>query len=101
MRAIDELGYKIPSPIQSQTLPLLLAEQTDFVGLAGTGTGKTAAFAIPMIERIKPDTKAVQSIVLCPTRELAMQVAGQIDLLGKYKRVRTVTVYGGSSFADQ
>lgn len=101
LRAINELGFTTPSPIQSQALPLLLAEPTDFLGLAGTGTGKTAAFAIPMIERINSEIKAVQGIVLCPTRELAMQVAGQIDLLGKFKRVRTVTVYGGSSFSEQ
>ncbi len=101
LRAIKALGYETPTPIQQQALPLLLAENTDFVGLAGTGTGKTAAFGIPLLERIDAKKRTIQSVVLCPTRELAMQVAGQIDLLGRFKGVRTVTVYGGASFAEQ
>lgn len=100
-RAITELGYTKPSPIQAGALPLLLNEDTDFLGLAGTGTGKTAAFAIPMIERLIPTQKGVQALILCPTRELALQVSGQINLLGKYKNVRSVAVYGGASFGDQ
>ncbi|MBS1983676.1 MAG: DEAD/DEAH box helicase [Bdellovibrionales bacterium] len=100
-RAIAELGYEKPSPIQAQALPMLLGVDTDFLGLAATGTGKTAAFSIPMLERIDPSKKGVQALVLCPTRELALQVAGQINLLGKYKGIRTVAVYGGSSFGDQ
>ena len=101
LRAIQEMGFESPSPIQSQALPILLAGPTDFLGLAGTGTGKTAAFAIPVLEKIDPKVRAVQALILCPTRELAMQVAGQIDLLGKYKGIRTVTVYGGASYNDQ
>lgn len=100
-RAIAELGYEKPSPIQAQALPILLGEATDFMGLAGTGTGKTAAFGIPMIEGIDASKKYVQALVLCPTRELAVQVTGQINLLGKYKGVKAVPVYGGSSFGDQ
>ncbi|MES2854858.1 MAG: DEAD/DEAH box helicase [Bdellovibrionota bacterium] len=101
LRAIKEAGFETPSPIQQQALPILLGEPTDFLGLAGTGTGKTAAFALPLLEKIDPKVKGVQALVLCPTRELAMQVAGQIDLLGKYKGVKTVTVYGGASYNDQ
>ena len=101
LRAIAGLGFQTPSPIQQEALPLLLGERTDFVGLAGTGTGKTAAFAIPLLERIDPSVKAVQALILCPTRELAMQVAEQVSLLGRYKRVRTAVIYGGSSYADQ
>jgi ATP-dependent RNA helicase DeaD len=101
LRAIEGIGFETPSPIQQQALPILLGERTDFMGLAGTGTGKTAAFSIPLLERINSKVKAVQALILCPTRELAMQVAGQIDLLGKYKGVRTVTVYGGASYSDQ
>ena len=101
LRAIKALGFETPSPIQQQALPLLLAEPTDFVGLAGTGTGKTAAFSIPLLEKIDPKKRVIQAVVLCPTRELAMQVAGQIDLLGRFKGVRSVTVYGGASFAEQ
>lgn len=101
-RAIKELGYETPSPIQSEAIPALLEEQaTDFLGLAGTGTGKTAAFGIPMLERLDAKKKQVQALILCPTRELAMQVSKQITLLGKYKGVRSVPIYGGASFGDQ
>jgi ATP-dependent RNA helicase DeaD len=101
MRAIDELGYEKPSPIQAEALPILLAGPTDFLGLAATGTGKTAAFAIPLLERLDPANRAVQGLILCPTRELALQVAGQINLLGKHLGVKALPVYGGSSYGDQ
>ncbi len=101
LRAISEMGFETPSPIQQQALPLLLGEPTDFLGLAGTGTGKTAAFAIPLIQRLDTKARSVQSLILCPTRELAMQVAGQISLLGKFMGVRVATVYGGAPFGDQ
>ncbi len=100
-KAILELGFEKPSPIQEQALPILLGEPTDFIGLAATGTGKTAAFGIPMLERIDGDIKGVQALILCPTRELAGQVSGQIKILGKYKGVNAVAVYGGASFGDQ
>lgn len=101
-RAIQELGYETPSPIQAEAIPLLLSEgRTDFLGLAGTGTGKTAAFGIPMLEKIDAKVRAVQSLILCPTRELAMQVSNQINLLGKFKGVKAIPVYGGASFGDQ
>lgn len=100
-RAITEQGYETPSPIQVQALPILLGENTDFIGLAGTGTGKTAAFSIPMLEKIDGKNPAVQTLILCPTRELAMQVAGQVRLLGRFKGIKTVAVYGGASFGDQ
>jgi ATP-dependent RNA helicase DeaD len=83
MKALSDLGFESPSEIQEQALPLLVGAETDFLGLAATGTGKTAAFAIPLLERIEPN-QGVQALILCPTRELAIQVAGQIDLLGKY-----------------
>ena len=101
MKAITDLGYTAPTPIQAQTLPLLLDGPTDFIGLAATGTGKTAAFAIPLLQRIDPKLKIVQGIVLCPTRELAIQVTEQINLLGKHKRIKAITIYGGASYADQ
>jgi ATP-dependent RNA helicase DeaD len=100
-RAITEMGYEKPSPIQAETLPILLGESTDFLGLAATGTGKTAAFAIPMIERLDSNVRRVQSLILCPTRELALQVCDQVAQLGKFKGVRPVAIYGGSSYADQ
>lgn len=101
MRAITDLGWETPSPIQAETLPILLGEPTDFLGLAATGTGKTAAFSIPMLERLKPEIKSVQALILCPTRELALQVAGQVDLLGKHKGISAVAIYGGAGYADQ
>jgi len=100
-RAITELGYTAPTPIQAETLPLLLGSDTDFLGLAATGTGKTAAFGIPLLERIDRNTRGVQALVLCPTRELAIQVAGQIDLLGKYIGVKALPIYGGTGYGDQ
>jgi ATP-dependent RNA helicase DeaD len=101
MRSISELGYEKPSPIQAQTLPILLGEPTDFLGLAATGTGKTAAFSIPMLERLDPSKREVQALIICPTRELALQVSGQIDLLGKYKGIRSLPIYGGSDYGSQ
>ncbi len=101
LRAISDLGFEKPSPIQAQTLPILLGEPTDFLGLAATGTGKTAAFAIPLLERIDADERGIQGLILCPTRELAMQVAGQIELLGKHKGIRALAIYGGAPYAEQ
>ena len=101
MRALEELQFTAPTPIQAETLPKLLEGDTDFLGLAATGTGKTAAFAIPLLERLDPSIRGVQALVLCPTRELAIQVAGQIDLLGKFKGVRSLPIYGGTGYSDQ
>jgi ATP-dependent RNA helicase DeaD len=101
MKAILELGYETPTPIQAETLPLLLGADTDFLGLAATGTGKTAAFGIPLLERIDQKKSGVQALILCPTRELAIQVAGQIDLLGKYIGIKSLPVYGGTGYRDQ
>ena len=100
-RAIHEMGFAEPTPIQAQALPILLAGPTDFVGMAGTGTGKTAAFGIPLIEHVDPALKKAQALVLCPTRELALQVTGQINLLGKHKGVRAIPVYGGAGYGEQ
>src|SRR3982750_2209437 len=87
LRAISELGFETPSPIQAQALPILLGEPTDFLGLAATGTGKTAAFGIPLLEKIDSRKRSVQALILCPTRELVVQTAGQLDLLGKHKGI--------------
>ncbi len=101
MRALEAMDFTSPTPIQSETLPLLLEGDTDFLGLAATGTGKTAAFSIPLLERLDASRREVQALVLCPTRELAIQVAGQIDLLGKYKGVRSLPIYGGTGYGEQ
>ncbi len=101
LRAVTELGYEKPSPIQIATLPILLNAPTDFLGLAATGTGKTAAFALPLLQRLDLRKKITQALVMVPTRELALQVSGQIDLLGKYKGVKALPVYGGSGYKNQ
>lgn len=101
MRAITDLKYETPSPIQAETLPILLGKPTDFIGLAATGTGKTAAFAIPLLERIDASLRELQALVLCPTRELALQVSGQINLLGKHLGVRALPIYGGAPYDAQ
>jgi len=101
LQAIKELGYEKPTAVQAQTLPVLLGAPTDFIGLAATGTGKTAAFGIPLLEKIDPSQEGVQGLILCPTRELALQVSGQINLLGKFSGIKAVAIYGGASFGEQ
>ncbi|RAK70298.1 DEAD/DEAH box helicase [Hymenobacter edaphi] len=100
-RAITDMGYEEASPIQTAAIPVLL-EGHDVIGQAQTGTGKTAAFSIPAIEKVDADSREVQVLVLCPTRELAVQVSGEIQKLGKYKRgLAVVPIYGGSSYDRQ
>ena len=101
-QTVRDLGYTTPTPIQAQTLPLLLApEPVDFLGLAATGTGKTLAFSIPILEKLNPESRGVQALILCPTRELAMQVSGQITALSKGRRIQVATIYGGAGYGDQ
>ena len=101
LKAVQEMGFETASPIQSQGIPLLLAGN-DVIGQAQTGTGKTAAFGIPMIEATEPFSKSVEGIILCPTRELAMQVSDEMKKLSKFKKgVFITTVYGGDSIERQ
>ncbi len=100
IRAITEMGYECPTPIQARAIPVLM-QGGDLIGIAQTGTGKTAAFALPMIERIDPTNSITQAIVLAPTRELAVQVAGGIWDLGKHTGMRVVPVYGGQPIDRQ
>jgi ATP-dependent RNA helicase DeaD len=100
-RAIADMGFTEASPIQSLSIPFLL-QGRDVIGQAQTGTGKTAAFGIPAIESIDPDVKNVQVLVMCPTRELAMQVTDEFEKLLKYSRkIKTVAIYGGQSISMQ
>jgi len=101
LKAMNEMGFNSATPIQEKALPLLLGGAQDMIGLASTGTGKTAAFGIPLIENIDASLKSTQGLVLSPTRELALQVADQLQKLGKYKNIRVVTIYGGSSYRTQ
>ena len=99
--AVKEMGFEFASPIQSEAIPFLM-EGRDVIGQAQTGTGKTAAFGIPMIEHIVPFEKYVQAIILCPTRELALQVTEEMKKLSKFtKGVWVTTVYGGDSIERQ
>jgi ATP-dependent RNA helicase DeaD len=101
MQAVDELGYEAPTPIQIKTIPLLL-EGRDVIGQAQTGTGKTAAFALPILEKLDLSQKSVQALVLTPTRELGIQVAEAFHAYGKHLgNVRTLPVYGGQSIQAQ
>jgi ATP-dependent RNA helicase DeaD len=100
-RAVEEMGFASPTPIQQQTIPLLMEGATDFLGLASTGTGKTAAFAIPLLEQLDPSIRDVQALILCPTRELARQVTEQINLLARYKKTKAIAIYGGSDYSGQ
>ena len=100
LRSIEELGFVSLFPIQAQAIIPLL-EGKDVIGQAQTGTGKTAAFGIPMIERLNREIRGVQGLVLAPTRELAVQVADAIAKLGKYARIKVLPVYGGESINKQ
>lgn len=100
-RAIEDLGYEQASPIQAKAIPAVLSG-IDVIGQAQTGTGKTAAFGIPLLQRIDPNNKNLQAIVLCPTRELAIQVSEELRKLAKYLQgVKTLPVYGGQPIDRQ
>ena len=102
IQATDELGYVNPTPIQEQAIPVLLSGTKDFIGLAQTGTGKTAAFGLPLLHIIDAAAKHPQALVVCPTRELCLQIVKEIELFKKYiKGVSVVAVYGGTSIGLQ
>ena len=102
MRVLPEMGFEKPSPIQEQAIPLLNLKKQDFIGLAQTGTGKTAAFGLPLLDWINSDQKETQALVLAPTRELGQQIASQLALFAKYlPNIQTQAVYGGASIVLQ
>ena len=101
-RAIEEMGYEQPMPVQEEVIPYLLGENNDVVALAQTGTGKTAAFGLPLIQQINVNNRIPQSLILCPTRELCLQIAGDLNDYSKYiDGLRVLPVYGGSSIESQ
>jgi len=100
LQAVKDVGYESPSPIQAETIPAMLAG-SDVVGLAQTGTGKTAAFAIPILSKIDTSSRTTQALVLAPTRELALQVAEAFSRYGAHLNVNVLPVYGGSSYGPQ
>lgn len=100
LKAVEDMGFEATTPIQEQIIPLAM-QGIDLIGQAQTGTGKTAAFAIPLINKIDEQGPGVQSLILAPTRELAIQVSEEINRLAKYKRVQAVPVYGGEDINKQ
>nr|WP_294791632.1 DEAD/DEAH box helicase [uncultured Mucilaginibacter sp.] len=102
VNAISELGFENPTPIQEQSIPVLLTGSNDFVGLAQTGTGKTAAFGLPLLELLDFEENHPQALILCPTRELCLQITNDIKNYAKnMNNVHVVAVYGGASISDQ
>lgn len=102
LEAITELGFTTPTAIQEKAIPVLLEGRSDFVGLAQTGTGKTAAFGLPLLQLIEPDEKIPQALILSPTRELGIQIADDLKIFSKnILNLNVVNVYGGASIEDQ
>ena len=100
--SLVDLGYKTPSEIQQKTIPQMLSESSDLKAFAQTGTGKTAAFSLPIIELLEEENRNIQAIILSPTRELAVQIGENIKLFCKYlKSIQVLTVYGGSNIENQ
>ncbi|MHA1879782.1 MAG: DEAD/DEAH box helicase [Candidatus Heimdallarchaeota archaeon] len=102
MKGLTSLGFQEPTPVQAQIIPLMLERQVDLVGLAQTGTGKTAALGIPLIQRTNTKSRQTQGLVLCPTRELCVQVARDLEAYSRHvEGLRTLAVYGGASIEQQ
>src|SRR6478609_9319410 len=102
LKAVSELGFEEPTTIQEKAIPVLLSGTIDLIGLAQTGTGKTAAFSLPLLQLIDEEKKYPQALVVCPTRELCMQIVSEIELFKKHIRgVHVLAVYGGTSIGMQ
>ncbi|MDX1604200.1 MAG: DEAD/DEAH box helicase, partial [Salinimicrobium sediminis] len=102
LQAIKDMGFESPSEVQEKAIPILLQEDTDMVALAQTGTGKTAAFGFPLIQKIDVNSRKTQGLILSPTRELCLQITNELKNYSKYfKGLNTVAIYGGASITDQ
>jgi ATP-dependent RNA helicase DeaD len=102
LQAIQDLGFEKPTPVQSRVIPVLLEGARDLVALAQTGTGKTAAYGLPLLQLTDPGTPATQALILCPTRELCLQIAKDLHAYAKHTRgIRVAAVYGGASIGEQ
>ncbi|PWL23454.1 MAG: ATP-dependent RNA helicase [Fluviicola sp. XM-24bin1] len=101
LKSLKTLGFETPTPIQQEAIPHLLKEESDFVGLAQTGTGKTAAFGLPLVSKVEEGRKRPQGLVICPTRELCLQISKDIQNFSKDVDVNTVAVYGGTDIVRQ
>ena len=103
LKVLEEMGFTTPTPIQEKSIPILLKEgKSDFIGLAQTGTGKTAAFGLPLIDLVDSENKATQALIMAPTRELGQQTAKQlVDFSSNYKELNVEVVYGGAAITNQ
>lgn len=102
VESVQQIGFETPTPIQEQAIPVLLAGNRDFVGLAQTGTGKTAAFGLPLLELVSDESQKTQALVLAPTRELGLQITSDLENFSeKFKSFNIVAVYGGASISEQ
>src|SRR5690606_19171075 len=102
LQAITDMGFETPSDVQAKAIPILLEKETDLVALAQTGTGKTAAFGFPMLQKIQIDSRTTQGLILSPTRELCLQITNELKQYGKYcKGLNVVAIYGGASITEQ
>lgn len=102
LQAVAGMGFTEPTAIQAQSIPVLLQGEKDFLGLAQTGTGKTAAFGLPLLQLIDPGKKYPQALIVCPTRELCMQITHELDLFKQHKKgIQVTAVYGGASISTQ
>lgn len=101
LKSLTELGFEAPTPIQEQAIPYLLGENCDFVGLAQTGTGKTAAFGLPLINNIDNKARLPQGVIICPTRELCLQITKDLNVFAKYLDSNITAVYGGTDIRTQ
>ncbi len=102
VNAVTDMGFETPSEIQQKAIPILLSGTTDFIGLAQTGTGKTAAFGLPLLQLINPAERHVQALIVCPTRELCLQITNDLEKFKKHsKQIFTEAVYGGASIMMQ
>ncbi|HAX16727.1 MAG TPA: ATP-dependent RNA helicase, partial [Leeuwenhoekiella sp.] len=102
LQAVTDMGFTAPSEVQEKAIPVLLREETDVVALAQTGTGKTAAFGFPLIQRIDVNNRNTQGLILSPTRELCLQITNELKNYSKFvKGLNTVAVYGGANIQEQ
>lgn len=101
LQAIKEIGFERPTEIQSQTIPFILSQKRDLIALAQTGTGKTAAFGLPILSVIDTDNVVPQALIICPTRELCLQIERDIKSFAKHMKIYSLAVYGGASILDQ
>ena len=101
LKSLKELGFETPTPIQQEAIPHLLKEESDFVGLAQTGTGKTAAFGLPLVSKVEEGRKVPQGLIICPTRELCLQITKDLENYSKHINIKIVSVYGGTDIRKQ